>query len=78
MCCLINFYAFTFKTPGEVVSSLLTIIILLIAVLFPIVISLVIYVNFKKLKHPNVSGVCGAAYDSMKLTRLNDPNLPDI
>ena len=78
MCCLINLKAFTFSTPGEVISSSLTVLLLLIVIFFPMSICFAVYFNYEQLKHPNVENTIGEAYSDLKLSRVNDPTIPNL
>ena len=49
MCALINLKAFTFDTPGEIASSSLSIVFMVLSIVIPILLAFKIYKNFSKL-----------------------------
>ena len=78
MCCFINLTAFYWVTIGECISSLLTIMILVVGVLFPFTLAWLILVNYDQLEHQNVKKVFGIAYSGMRMYYENDPNKPQV
>ena len=71
MCALINLKALSFDTKWEVISSILTITILIMAIIVPIVFFVAIWLNFYQLNEQGIKDKFGAVYEQQRLKRDN-------
>ena len=74
MCTLINMKAFTFVTPGEMVSSSLSILFMILGILIPIILAFKICKHYTKLADDEIQSKFRAAYDELRLIK-SDSNL---
>ena len=74
MCALINLKAFTFVTPGEIVSSSLSIAFMVLGIVIPILLAFKICKHYKKLADEDIQNKFRAAYDELRLIK-SDSNI---